>query len=302
MNRQRQIIIFIIIFIMISGMIIWFLQTDQKKPVGPIEKITFATTPSSFVAYSIYIAIEKGYFRDEGLDVTLKDTHPHGKATLHALVAGETEFAVSSETPFMHTILDGNAVYAIAVTITAEKHLAIVARKDRGILKPEDLEGKKIGVTLGTNSEYFLDMVLVFNGLTRDMIKPVNIEPTKMFNALMSGEVDAIATWNPQMHKAKKELGDRGSVFYAEGLYYPMFIVAARKDYVDANPEIIRKVVRALMNASEFIRNNKQEANNIAARYLKTEPSLLNDLSATYDFEINLDRSLLLTLELGNGK
>ena len=203
----------------------------------------------------------------------------------------------SSETPFMHAVLGGGKLYVFATLMTGEKHLGIVARKDRGIFTPKDLIGKSVGVTIGSIGEYFLDTVLLLHQIPRNQIIPVDLKPVQMYESLISGEVDAIATWNPQMTQAGKELGDQGSTFYADGLYSPYFLIAARQDFINANPDIAEMVVRSLVAASEFIRDSRAESRKIVAEYLKMDSSLLDDLSATYNFRISLDQAFLKTLE-----
>jgi len=231
------------------------------------------------------------------LDVTLKASYPNGKATLNAVVTGEIELGVSSETPFIHSVLNGDKINVFAIMITAENHLAIVARKDRGVLKAKDLTNKTIGVTLGSNGEYFMDTVLLLNGIPREKVKTVHVQPKQMFDVLMNGDVDAIATWNPQMTKARKELGEQGITFSAEDLYSPYFIIAAGQEYVHAKPDIIEKIVRSLIKASDYIQEFPDEARKIVAKHLKTDEALLKELSATYRFKILLDQSFLMTLE-----
>ncbi len=296
MSKRLLIRALIIVAILAVGTFIWFTQTTFQKTVTSLRKISIATIPFSYTGYSVYVAIENGYFKDNGLDVTLT-SYSTGKATLNAVIEEEAEFGVSSETPFMHAVLDGAEIYACASMITAEKHLGIVARKDKGITKAEDLAGKKIGVTPGTNSEYFLDTVLLMHGMSRDSIKTVNIKPKQMFDALMSSEVDAIATWNPQMFRANKELGGEGTTIYSEGMYSPWFIIAARKDYVKSNQDVVEKVLHSLLSASDFIRNNHVESNEIVALYLNMDETLLNELSAVYYFSISLEQSFILSLE-----
>ncbi len=142
-----------------------------------------------------------------------------------------------------------------------------------------------------------MDMVLLLHGISREEIQTAHLKPGHMFDALMNAEVDAIATWNPQMHQARKELGDQGRTFYAEGIYAVSFVIAARQEYVHANPETIKMVIRALIRASEFIRAYPDESRKIVAQYLKMDESLLAELSAMYHFKISLDQSFLLTLE-----
>jgi len=296
MSKRTLFGISTLILMVVIGIGIWSVPKFLRKPVEPLKKVTLASGSSSFTGYSVFVAFEKGYFQDQGLDVTLQ-TYPHGKATLNAVIAGEANLGTSSETPFMHAVLNGGKLYALATMLTAEKHLAIVARKDRGIVTADDLKGKTIGVTLGTNGEYFLDTVLLLHEISREEIQAVHLKPGQMFDTLMNGGVDAIATWNPQMYQAQKELGDQGSTFYAEGLYAASFVIAARQEYVHTNPEIIEKVIRSLVHASRFIREHPDESREIVAHYLKMDESLLKELSAIYHFKIALDQSFLLTLE-----
>ena len=296
MSKRTVIGLLILIAIIAVGVIIWSIKKSSEKPSMAIQGLTIAAISPSFTGYTIYVALEKGYFRKEGLEVELK-SFSSGKATLDALIKGKVDLATSSETPFMHAVLNGGKIYVIGTMITGEKHLAVVGRKDRGISSPKDLKGKTIGVTTGTNGEYFLDTVLLLNGVSRDQVKPVHVKPKQMFDALIKGKVDAIATWNPQMTKARKALGDQATTFYAEGLYSPSFLIAARQDYANANPEIIRKVVQSLVNGSNFIHENPDKSRVIVAKYLGMDKSLLDELSATYYFKITLDQSFLLTLE-----
>ncbi len=286
----------IVVLIMAVGICISCTENSVEKQAKDLQNLAIACISPSFTSYSIYIAKDEGHFKDQGLDVTLQP-YPHGTATLNALVERKVELATCSETPFMHAVLDGDEIYALATMITAEKHLAIVARKDKGISAPKDLIDKTIGVTLGTNGEYFMESVLLFNQLSRDQVKTVHLKPGQMFDALMNGKVDAISTWNPQMYKARKELGDQGSTFYAEGLYSPYFVISARKDFVHNNPDVIERVIRSLINASRFIQDNPDRSRKIVAQHLNIDETLLRELAATYRFKISLDQSFLLTLE-----
>jgi NitT/TauT family transport system substrate-binding protein len=295
MSKKGLIGIFIGIVVVAAGIGIWLSQQSQKKLIGPPKKVTIATSSPSFASYSIYVASEKGFFSREGLDVKF-EPYPHGKARLKAIIEGKADMGTCSETPFMHAVLGGDKLYAFATMITGEKHLAVVARKDRGISAPKDLIGKSIGVTIGSNGEYFLDTVLLLNGISMNQINPVHLKPGQMYDALIKRDVDAIATWNPQMFRAKKELGDQGSVFYANGLYSPYFLIVGRQDFIKANPDITERVVKSLIKASQFIHDNQDESRRIVAKYLKMDRSLLDDISATYRFKISLEQSFLKTL------
>ncbi|MGA7876445.1 MAG: NrtA/SsuA/CpmA family ABC transporter substrate-binding protein [Desulfoferrobacter sp.] len=197
----------------------------------------------------------------------------------------------------MHTVLNGAKICVFATMFTGEQHLAVLGRKDRGISSPKDLKGKRIGVSIGTNGEYFLDTVLLLNGVPRDQIEAVNVEPKRMIEVLMKGDVDAIATWNPQLYEARKELGTKGVTFYAEGFYSPVFIIAARQDYAEQKPDTMQRVVRALIQATDFIQSRPEESRGMVTEQLGADKDILNGLNSTYRFKITLDQSLLVTLE-----
>lgn len=271
---------------------------EQQELAKPFPKVIIATQ-STFTGYVIFVAYKKGYFSDEGLDVSLSSAYPHGKAALKALEKGVADFAVSSETPFMWAVLNGSEIYTVAITAIAREHLALVARKDKGIETASDLAGKTIAVTIGSNGEYFLDLVLLLNGYSRDNVTIVNTKPDKMLEALTAGKVDAIATWDPLQFKARKLLGDNASVFTTKGIYSPMFIISTKKEYIDSNPDIAKKVVQALYNSSEFIAANPDEARMIVSEYRKVDSTLLKEaqISSHVLFDITLDQSLLVTLE-----
>lgn len=296
MSKQTFIGFCIIVVIIAGGIGIWLGQKSLQNSMRPLKKVTVSTTFASLIGYPIYIALEKGYFKQEGLEVTLQN-RPHGKANLNAVVEGKANLGLSSETPFMYAVLSGAKIVAFATMFTANKSLAIVARKDRGILTVRDLKGKTIGVTIGSNGIYFLETVLLLHDILREDVKTVHLKPNQMFDTLMKGEVDAIATWNPQMYRAQKALGDQGSTFYAEGLYAPLYVISARQDYVRTNPEIIERVVRSLIQATQFIHDYPKKSHKIAAQFIKIENSLLQELSGTYHFKIFLDQTFLINLE-----
>ena len=295
--KHRIVRILIPIAVVIVGTGIWFIAARPRERNEPREKITIACMSHSFTGFTIFVATGRGFFQGEGLDVSLDMEYPHGKAALEAVSEGQAALGVSSETPFMHAVLSGRDLCTFVSMFSGEKHLAIVARRDRGILTAKDLEGRSIGVTLGTNGEYFLDTVLLLNGVSRADTQTVDLKPAEMFDSIVAGRVDAIATWNPQMYRARKTLGEAASVFYAEGLYTVSFLLSARREYARKNQRILEKAARALLKASEFIHSNPSESRETVAGYLGIDQSLLQELSAVYHFRPALDQSLLLTME-----
>ena len=112
MSKRTFFGISFLILIGVVGIGIWSVPKFLRKPVGSLKKVTLASMPYSFTGYSVFIALEKEYFQDEGVNLTLQTTYPHGKAILQAIVDGEADLGTTSETPFMHAVLNGGKIYA----------------------------------------------------------------------------------------------------------------------------------------------------------------------------------------------
>jgi len=137
----------------------WLSQEKPEKYTGPVEKITVAIGTGP-VTSLIHIAFENGYFTNEGLDFVLQQ-HQSGKSAFNAIVEGEVDLATAAETPIMLAIMRGEKICILATISSTEKNKMIVARKDKGITTIDDLVGKKIGVSIGTNAEFFMDSFLI---------------------------------------------------------------------------------------------------------------------------------------------
>ena len=261
----------------------------------PVKKIIIAEGQQP-IAGLVYIAFTKGYFEDEGLDVTLQP-QTSGKACLNAVIEGKADFGTVAETPIMLAGLREEKTSIIATIHHANENTVVVARKDKGISTPNDLKNKKMGVSVGTNGEFFMDSFLIVHGISRSEIEAVSLKPEEMFYALVNGEVDAVSTWNPHVINLQKELGDNGIIFYGEGIYTETYNLVTMQDFVNNNPETTKKVLRALINAVEFIKESPDESSNIIADYIGMDRAQLTELWDVFSFEVTLDQSLLVTLE-----
>jgi ABC-type nitrate/sulfonate/bicarbonate transport system substrate-binding protein len=80
-------------------------------------------------------------------------------------------------------------------------------------------------------------------------------------------------------------------------LHYTFFIAAATKVFIHSHPQVIEKFLCALHNASQFIIGNPQSSKAIVSRYLKIDSHILEELGASYHFNVTLEQSLVLELE-----
>lgn len=267
----------------------------QEKTAGPPEKITIAYSTASN-AILVYIAFAKGYFAEEGLDA-MPQPHTFGKLALNAVLEGKADIATVADTPIVFAVMNGKKITTFAVIQTSNRNEAIVARRDKGIEKPADLAGKNIGVPLGTNAQFFADAFLLANSIERNQVTFTDMKPAEMAAALDSGKVDAVSAFNPTLKQLEKRLGKSGIVFFGEDLYTEIFCVASNQEYVRKNPEIIKKVLRALIKAETFVKEHDEEARRLVAEFIKTDKTVLDEIWDIFNFRVSLNQALLVDFE-----
>ncbi len=268
-------------------------QTETKKK--HTAQITIATG-SQPIGSLIYVAAAHDFFAKYNIAVKLQ-LHTSGKAALQSVLDQKADLALTSETPVMHAVIGGKKIYVLATIGSSESNMGIVARKDRKIFNPEDLAGKQVGVTLGTNGEFFLDVFLTMYDLRRDQVKTVHLLPEDMVSNLLDGSVDAVVAWNPHLYILQKKIENRGSVFMEKRMYLWTWNLVALQEFTRQNPSVIHSVIQALVEANAFLQKNRKTAQQIVTKATKTDPVIIQDLWPIYDFQVSLSQSLLLLLE-----
>src|SRR4030042_773195 len=275
--------------------VIAFSAAGCQQQTGPPEKITIAYTTASN-GFLTDIAFVKGYFTEAGLDAT-PQPHAFGKIALNAVIEGKADLGTVADTPIMFAVMAGRKITVLAVIQTSNRNEAIVARQDRGIVKPSDLKGKSIGIVLGTASDFFADAFLNAHGMDRKQVKIIDMKPEEMAAALGTGKVEAVSIWNPGLIQLQRELGNNGRTFYGENLYTSTFCVAAWQDFVAKNPEAIKKVLRALIKAEAFVQQHHEESRRLVAEFIKMDKAYLDEIWGLYAYRGTLDQALLINLE-----
>ncbi|RJX29681.1 MAG: hypothetical protein C4531_10185 [Desulfurivibrio sp.] len=278
----------------LAGMIGCSREKDQGA-LPELEEIVLAVTPWPASA-ALYVALEKGYFREEGLSVTTQ-SHVSGHLGLEAVLAGRADLATSGETPIARRALDGKPLMIVATVAEIDRAIMVIARKDRGISSADHLRGKKIGLVAGTTADFFLHIYLTTSYINPREVRIVNLATGRIVEALLNGEVDAVSTWSPYTGILRDELVGNACIVYNENLYTMTWNITATRDFVKNNPERLRKFLRALVRANGFVAEQPEQARAIALRYLGTDSALFAKDWQDYHFAVQLDQSLILTLE-----
>jgi len=259
------------------------------------KQITIAVSPLLGSA-AIYIAHEKGYFKDEGLDAALQ-IHPSGQLSLCAVLSGKADFAAVAETPIAYAAVGGKPFAVVATISQIERGTLIVARKDRGISKTSDLKGKRIGVAPGTTGDFFLHIYLATSYINSKEIRRVDLPSEAVVSALLAGDVDAVSTWAPQTTALEDKLGGNAVVLDEPGLYVLTWNLVVAKDLTRDDPDAIVRALRAIVRANRFIAEQPVEARAVTARNMGSPVAAVEREWADSKPMAVLNQSLILQLE-----
>jgi NitT/TauT family transport system substrate-binding protein len=288
---KTLITVLIVVAFLLNGII----GCSREQSAPKHEKITIAVSPWP-ASTPLYIAHEKGYFRDQGLDATLH-SYTSGHLGLDAMLSGKADIATAGDTPIARAAIDSKPVAVVATVSEITSAILIIARKDRGISAPDDLRGKKIGLALGSAAEFFLHVYLTTSYINPKEVRIVNIAADKIVDALLNGEVDAVSTWSPFTIVLREKLGSNALILHDPNIYTMTWNIAATQDFVKTNPERIKRFLRAVIRANSFINEHPDEARTISAKHIGTDSPLFEKEWKAYNFTAVLDQSLILNLE-----
>ncbi len=267
-----------------------------EKHTGPMDKVVLGAEASMLPA-AVWVAEGKGYFREEGLDVTIKEFDSGRLSFLAMLEDGSVDISTVAPTPIMFSSFARQDFSILATFVYSDEDVKVIARRDKGITTAKDLRGKKVGTPAGTTGQFFLQAFLTFNKLRATEVEMIDVGPSDLPAALQSGRVDAIVIWEPHAHRAQQLLGDRALRLPSSPVYRETFNFMVMRDFARDNPRALRKFLRAADEATTFVRDHPEESQALVAERLNLDREVTAALWGDFVFGISLDQSLILTLE-----
>src|SRR5690348_5502276 len=191
--------------------------------------------------------LEKEFAKD-GISIRWVQTLGSNKA-LEFLNAGSIDFGSSAGAAALVSKINGNPIKSIYVYSQPE-WTALVTRKDTDIKKIEDLKGKRVAVTRGTDPHIFLVRALQSVGLTERDITPVLLQHPDGKTALMRGDVDAWAGLDPMM--AQAEIEDGARLFYRNPAANTWGILNVREEFLKDHPDLVQRTLAVYEEARKY--------------------------------------------------
>src|SRR5438128_8179329 len=215
-------------------------------------------------ADAIWMAIQKGFFKDEKLDVTVK-WFSAGTTAMQTFQSGKDgkrgfgDFNTGGELPAVNFWQNMDEQYAL---------LAIVERDTEGyvgIAKAEiktgkDLKGKTIATRVGSTGSWFISEYLKAQGRTDKDVTIKNLDPHILPSALDRGDIDAFFVWEPYGAQALKISGARvHKLTTAKGFMNGYLVIGAWKWYLREHPGVAERMLRAMDKGRQYAGQHKDE-------------------------------------------
>lgn len=243
---------------------------EQPKKLEPI-KLKVGISGISINYAHFWVALNKGFFAEEGLDITTI-SFDGGPPTVQAMIAGEIPVSISSAIEAMACQLEGCDIKVVATFIPYSPYQLMTKPE---IKTAADLKGKKVAVSkLGAES----------HNAAMNLVETLKMDPnkdvayvaiggqTKRLQALIAGSVDAAVISPPGSYQLK-----------VDGYNVIADLIDARREtahenvlstdrFMKENPEAIRRFVRGFARGIHFFITNGPETQKIIADYLKMDP------------------------------
>ena len=271
---------------------------QKEEPVSPGEQVApVAVTVCHGSVTDILprIALEQGYFAEEDLAVTLKDLDD-GKQAFDGMLKGECNFAVSGAPPIVLAEPKTTPFAILATVLSDDDSARIIARRDHGIAKPQDIKGKRIGVKKGIIGHLFLDLFMMRHGLEQNEVEQVFMDSDKLQNALATGEIDGFSMTDKMVNDAAGTLGDKGVVFAEPGLNTIHGILTTRLD-TPLNLQAAPRVLQALVRAERYAKSEPAAAKALVARGAGLSAQEMEEVWSRSTMEVTLTNPLFVHLE-----
>ncbi|GAA0434706.1 ABC transporter substrate-binding protein [Actinoplanes capillaceus] len=259
MAMKRILAIFLSIILLITGC-----GDSEDSPEAGADKVTYLTAFGAVGRDAFaWVAREKGYFRDAGLDVTIQLGAATGE-NIKVLSAGQAQFANLDMTGAWILAGKGQAPDIRAFAAVHQQTLvSIIALEGSGITTPKDLEGRKLGAATGSVNQLLFPAYAKLAGIDAGKVEWVNAPPAQLPSLLASGRVDALSTFLIGARGIEKAAGGKKTVVlpYSEflpGLFGNGLMASSR--VTTADPDMVRRFRDAALKGLQYTLDHPDEA------------------------------------------
>ncbi|MDG4761975.1 ABC transporter substrate-binding protein [Micromonospora sp. WMMD710] len=273
---------------------------------GALDKVTYLTSFGNYGRDSyVWVAKEKGFFREAGFDVEIKAGQGTG-GVIQTVVGGQADFGPIDLTGGLLQLGNGQAKDFVAVAAIQQRTMAGIATLEgKNIASPKDLEGKKLADTPGSVVRNLFPTYARLAGVDASKVTWVNGEAQALIGTLAAGSVDGIGQFvvgQPTIEAvAKKKAVMLPYSNVMQDLYGNVLITSSQ--IAKEKPEMVKRFTAALLKGLEYSLANPNEAadllkKNVDATVVASAAAEL-ELMASYVRSDNSAGAAIGTLDSG---
>ena len=276
-------------------------QTADSS-TGSLEKVEMYTIPDPQMSAAHVIAMEKGYYEEERLDVN--NNWVASAPDLAPMIAsGDAKISLATTYTTLSWVESGIPVKIAAPVVNIGGTQCVVARPGLEIKSAKDLEGKKIGMVNGAEVQLAIMNMCDQFGVDKNSLQYVNLTLSDQLTALQKGDIDLMACWEPWISHGVEAGGTllfSGSKSYLPENYgetvdwcnlYTCLTVT--EDVYNNQADVVKKIIKALKKGTDFLNNNREEAIPILAKQYDLDEDLLKGIMEKNDYTMEVDDTFL---------
>jgi aliphatic sulfonates family ABC transporter substrate-binding protein len=208
-----------------------------------------------------------------------------GVPLLEALRVGSIDMGSSGDTPPIFAQVSDDSMMYVAAQRLSGKAGGVITPKNSKINSIADLRGKKVSFARGTSAHNSAFLALQRGGLSLDQIEHINLPPADAASAFAQGGIDGWVIWDPFYTDAIRREGARVLISLEElGGGYAYFF--ANKNYVAAQPELVKAALNALASDGKWCEANRGEVAAMMAEETGLDLELMKDTTERADFAL----------------
>jgi NitT/TauT family transport system substrate-binding protein len=239
-----------------------------------------------------YVALEKGYYRNAGLDVTIIPSQGTAQA-IQSVESKAAQFAFSDVAGLVAARANSGVTAKMVSVIYQKAPYAIFSlRSGANVTKPEQLENLEIASGAGSFTQKVIEAYMKSKGLKADTVKYTNIDPAARIGMLVAKKVPAIETFAMSMPGVVKAAGGQDAQIFLlanNGLSLYSNGILVREDYLKSNAAQVKGFIKASLEGWRDTIANPKEAADIVVKHIKgldpevafQEIAIVNALVAT---------------------
>jgi NitT/TauT family transport system substrate-binding protein len=285
-REQKKAVVSLALFFLV--VVLSVLVTGCEKKESNLKKVTLNEVAHSIFYAPQYVAIENGYFEEEGIDLTLVTGFGADKV-MSALVAGEADIGFAGAEASVYLYSEGASDYAVNFAqLTQRAGNFLVSREPIEDFTWDMLKGKDVlGGRRGGMPEMVFEYILKKNGLdpSTDLQIDQSIDFGSTAAAFSGGQGDFTVEFEPSA-TALEQAGE-GYVVASLGVesgYVPYTAYCTTKDYLEENEDVVESFTKALQKGMEYVNSHTPQeiAEVIAPQFEETELETIETIVARY--------------------